>query len=121
MCGWHDRVLDKVDAIAMDTGALNTVIRRYKYQGKYGWAIIFGRLLLGYLERTTTPDRVGLVMANPTWTDDGGLGHTERVIHEAARWDIAGRWPFDVELPAAAVLSQRPPSSAGKSGRKNLR
>lgn len=37
----------RVDAGAVHSGALRDKIHRLKYDEAYGWAIIFGRLLVG--------------------------------------------------------------------------
>ena len=42
-----ERGFSRVDAVAMYSGALRDKIHRLKYGGAYGWAMIFGRLLVG--------------------------------------------------------------------------
>jgi predicted amidophosphoribosyltransferase len=70
----HDswrREFTHVQAIAMkERGSpLERKIIAYKYQARSGWKLIFARLLLGWLERTTDPDEVDLIVASPTYTD----------------------------------------------------
>lgn len=44
------RGVSRVDAVAMYSGALRNKIHKLKYQGRNGWAMIFGRLLVGWME-----------------------------------------------------------------------
>jgi predicted amidophosphoribosyltransferase len=51
------RYFDFIYAIAMRSGPLQTAINRYKFGGATGWATIFGRVLVGYLDEN--PNRAG--------------------------------------------------------------
>jgi hypothetical protein len=48
-----------------------------KYDGKTGWSLIFGRLLVGWLEARAGGDPPDLIVADPTYTGPGGpaVGH----------------------------------------------
>lgn len=96
LCRDPQRSIHRICAIAMYSGALADKIKRFKYHGKTGWSIIFGRLVLGHLERTYTPADVDLIVPNPTWLGEGGnaIGHTERVLKAAEREDLHDRWSF---------------------------
>ena len=37
-------------AISMRTGQMREAITRYKYNERWGWSAIFGRILVGFLE-----------------------------------------------------------------------
>jgi hypothetical protein len=58
MKGWENvnrrSMNGRIHAIAYLSGALRTRILRYKYDGDHGWSLIFGRLLLGWLEQHAT-------------------------------------------------------------------
>jgi len=101
VCGWDDRQFEWNAAVAMRDGALKDAISRYKYDGKYGWAQIFGRVLAGFLhDRRTLVAGFGLVIPSPTYVGPGGraFDHTKLVLAEAARLDQTGL-PFALDPP----------------------
>lgn len=105
------RSIDRIRAIATYSGDLADSIKRLKYRGKHGWAYIFGRLVTGYLDATTSRLDVDLIVPNPTWTGSGRVQHTEEVLRHAAREDLPGRWPFH---PDGVLVKTGPtPKSAG--------
>jgi predicted amidophosphoribosyltransferase len=53
LCRERSRRVERIDAIAYHSGALQDKIHSYKYEGKTGWSLIFGRLLVGWLEAYT--------------------------------------------------------------------
>jgi predicted amidophosphoribosyltransferase len=67
LCTDPGRRIAQIDAIAYSSGELKQKIHRYKYNGKTGWALIFGRLLLGWLDghATAAPDLSSRTL--PTW------------------------------------------------------
>lgn len=94
--GW--RMFDRNYAIAVRSGVLDRVIKRYKYGGARGWGRIFGRILVGFLdanaERFAAYD---LITSSPTYVGPDGrdFDHTREVLDYADQ-EAAGRWPFDV-------------------------
>lgn len=62
-------------------------ILRYKYDCRQSWSIIFGRLLLAWLEDKVQDTRPDLIITNPTYLGPDGatFAHTECVIEVAAR------------------------------------
>lgn len=100
-----------------ERGPLERKIHAYKYDKKWGWALIFARLLLGWLERTLDPHDVDLIVAAPTYTGppEGRFPHTEAVIDSAAVQDVRRVWPFDQEDPRAVVATGQHMHSAGGS------
>lgn len=81
----------------MRTGPLRRAIDRYKVEEKRGWAAIFGRVLVGYLNAHAATFRgYDLIVPSPTFVGDGGrtFDHTGLVLKRAAREDD-GRWPFE--------------------------
>jgi predicted amidophosphoribosyltransferase len=114
LCRDPQRRISRIHAIAYLSGSLRTRILRYKYDGAYGWSLIFGRLLLGWLEQHATASPPGLIVANPTYVAPGepGFAHTERVIEVAAREDITGTWQFDTVDPRAIVKTRATAKSA---------
>jgi hypothetical protein len=76
-----------LDAIAYLSGPLQQKIHNYKYDGVRAWSIIFGRLVVGWLEAHfrdgTPPD---LIIANPTYVGTGhqGPGHIEMILQRFA-------------------------------------
>lgn len=86
----------RISAIAAYSGGLATAIKALKYDGRWGWAKIFGRLVTGHLEANMVPADVDLIIPNPTFPSGNPdeVSHTEQVLREAHREDIFGRWPF---------------------------
>jgi predicted amidophosphoribosyltransferase len=117
LCRDRNRRIEHVDAIAYHSGPIQDKIHRYKYYGKTGWSPIFGRLVVGWLEAHAAADRPDLIVANPTYVSPGQqpLGHIEQIIKDAATADYGGRWPFDVQVPAAIIKTQPTERSAGRS------
>jgi predicted amidophosphoribosyltransferase len=118
LCDDSRRRIERIDAIAYLSGPLQAKIHRYKYQGMTGWSLIFGRLLVGWLEAHDAQDPPDLIVANPTYTGPGrpGLGHIERIIQRAAIEDDKERWDFDTRYGQPAIIKTGPTSkSAGSS------
>jgi predicted amidophosphoribosyltransferase len=118
LCDDPRRRIERIDAIAYLSGALRIRIHRYKYDGKTGWSLIFGRLLVGWLEAHAADDPPDLIVANPTFLSDDrlGLGLVERIIEQAAIADAEERWPFDVRNDAPAIIKVGPTErSAGRT------
>jgi len=84
-------------AIAMRSGVLEQVINAYKYagpdSGERGWAAIFGRILVGFLDanRRVFGD-MDLIIASPTYTGPGSRRSWDHVrdILEAAEREQVG-------------------------------
>ena len=114
LCADPTRSIDRIRAIAYSSGALRSKILRYKYDGMWGWSLIFGRLLLAWMSRNERDDRPGLIVANPTFAASGSVrnGHTERVIEAAATEDVLCEWPFDIADPPAIVKTAATEKSA---------
>jgi predicted amidophosphoribosyltransferase len=97
---------------------LERAITRYKYEGKMGWALIFGRILAGFLEQEApTFEPFDLIIASPTYTGSGGreFHHTGRVLRHAATELGPGRiWPFDSFDNPVLVKTERTESFVGK-------
>lgn len=117
LCRERNRRVERIDAIAYHSGALQDKIHSYKYESKTGWSLIFGRLLVGWLEAHAGDDPPDLIVANPTYMGLGqpGLGHIETIIRSAATADYDGRWTLDTGTPAAIIKTQATDKSAGKS------
>jgi predicted amidophosphoribosyltransferase len=113
LCHDPNRRIARISAIAYSSGSLRNAILRYKYQGRTGWSLIFGRLLLGWLQQNASLP-VDLIVANPTYLGPGGatFGHTETVLDVAEREDVLGLWRFDVETPRAIVKMRTTQKSA---------
>lgn len=115
LCRNAGRSVARIDAVAVKTGPLDSTIKRLKYDGKHGWAVIFGRLVAGYLQVHRQPSEFDIIVANPTFVGAGSERinhHTEMVIDAAAREDTLGTWPFDQGSPRAIVKTAPTPRSA---------
>jgi predicted amidophosphoribosyltransferase len=117
LCREPNRRVERIDAIAYHSGALQDKIHSFKYEGKAGWSLIFGRLLVGWLEAHVGDDPPDLIVANPTYIGPGqpGHGHIETIIRSAATADYDGRWTFDTGTPTVIIKTQATEKSAGKS------
>lgn len=112
VCGMAEKWFEWNYAIAMRSGVLEQVINAYKYagpdSGERGWAAIFGRILVGFLDanRRVFGD-MDLIIASPTYTGPGSRRSWDHVrdILEAAEREQVGpqRWPFDLRVPPAVV------------------
>jgi predicted amidophosphoribosyltransferase len=111
-------VITRISAVAVKTGAIDTRIQWLKYRNRRGWATIFGRIILGYLDAHRQPDEFDLIVANPTFVGPGTARqtqHTELVIDAAADEDVFGFWPWDVADPRAIVKTGQSAQSASGS------
>jgi predicted amidophosphoribosyltransferase len=117
LCTDEQRRIERIDAIAYHSGALRSKIHRYKYEGKPGWSLIFGRLIVGWLETNAADDPPDLIVANPTFLESGrDIGHIELIIRQAAIADAEKRWRFDVENGSPAIIKIGPTEkSAGRT------
>lgn len=100
VCSWGlgTRYFRWVWAISMRTGALRRAIDLYKVDGVEGWAWIFGRVLVGYLDADwETFEQFDLIIPSPTFVGPGGraFDHTGLVIERAIVEDD-GTWPFEL-------------------------
>lgn len=117
LCADPRRRISRIHAIAYLSGSLRNKILRYKYDEAYGWSLIFGRLLLGWLEQHAAATPPGLIVANPTYVGTGeqGFAHTEHVLDVAAREDVLGTWRFDTGRPRAIVKDRATAKSASNT------
>jgi predicted amidophosphoribosyltransferase len=101
VCHFDDRYFTRVWAISMRTGQMRAAITRYKYDGKWGWAAIFGRILVGFLGQN--PGTFGpyhLITPSPTYTgpeSERSFDHTRRIV-EAAEIEEPITWPFAYDV-----------------------
>lgn len=111
VCGWSEdrRYFKWVWAISMRTGALRHAIDLYKVEGVEGWAWIFGRVFVGYLNaHRDTFERYDLIIPSPTYIGPGGraFDHTAKVVERAIVEDT-GSWPFQL-----GVVTKTAPTKA---------
>lgn len=101
ICGWRSRSFTRVRAISMRTGEMQRAISRYKYEAKWGWRVIFGRILVGYLDEHAGDFKAyDAITPSPTYTGDDAdrdFDHTRQII-EAAEVEEPIAWPFEYDL-----------------------
>ena len=106
----------------MRSGRLEEAINRYKFHGAKGWALIFGRILVGFLsEQLESFEDFDLVIASPTFVGNGGraFDHTRLVLEKAsAEAPLGHNWPFDLHDPAAILKTGPTDSFTGKPYRQ---
>ena len=116
VCRMGQRWFEWNYAIAMRSGTLQRVINAYKYSdpasGNRGWAAIFGRILVGFLDaHERIFESADLIVASPTFSGPGSRRSWDHIrgILEAADAEQAspGRWPFDLaETPAVTKTAE---------------
>lgn len=127
LCRRQARHITRINAISVYSGELANSIKRLKYQGRYGWAVIFGRLVAGWLADNRSALDYDLIVSNPTFrypSEPPGLGqHTEMVLRSASYEDMRNVWPFEPELLSLAFPVQRSATAtaADKQSRAELR
>lgn len=82
-------------SIALKTGPLDASIRRHKYEGKSGWALIFARVLLGQLEQN--PPDADLIIPMPA-SPSSPYDHAKAVVRAAIDQDDIG-FPLRADPP----------------------
>lgn len=130
VCAMAERWFVRNYAIAMRSGVLERVINAYKYAGPHdpdrAWAAIFGRILVGFLDANAPAfEDVDLIVASPTYTGEGARrswDHIGAILVAADAEQVpAGRWPFDLQEPAAVVKTADTEAMTGKSYQERRR
>jgi predicted amidophosphoribosyltransferase len=84
----------------MKTGSLDRAIKEHKYDGRWGWGIIFARVLLGYLQQDRTVAGADLIIPMPMYSpanrERKGNDHAGWVIECAIDQDDVG-YPFQLD------------------------
>jgi predicted amidophosphoribosyltransferase len=116
LCRRPWRRIGPIHAIAYHSGPLRQAINEYKYLGVRTWAVIFARLLLGWLEETLAADPPDLIVANPSFVCQGSqeFAHTEAVVQAAAAQ--SAQWPFDIATQRAIIKTRPTLKSAQAAG-----
>ncbi len=115
LCTRPTRYVQRIRAIAVHTGPLRAANHRLKYDGMWGWSIILGRLLFGWVERNIDPANEAIIVGNPTFLGPGSrsvVEHTELVIESAEAEDVLGQWSWDVAKPRVLRKTAATPQSA---------
>jgi predicted amidophosphoribosyltransferase len=109
LCQSSMRHFDLSYAIAMKSGALERAIISFKFNGKWGWGVVFARVLNGYLyEHGDLLEDGAIIIPSPSFHGDG-FGphddHTAFVIQSAAEQDEHGL-PYVWEPPVILKTAQ---------------
>lgn len=115
--GW-----EKIHAIAMRSGSLEGAISAYKYPPHIkGWAWIFGRIIVGYLESHRAEfERFGAIIPMPTFVGEGGRewDHVAKIVERAA---VEGPdWPFKQGVISMTGPAPKMTSRAGFRDRADM-
>ncbi len=111
ICDWDldERWYGRVRAIAPHSGAMQRVIRRYKYDERKAWGQILGRVLLGYLdERAEEFNKYDMIIPMPAYTGPGAhrtWAHIDLFVAHAATEDSSG-WPFRRDPPVVVKTAE---------------
>ncbi|MEU6355202.1 phosphoribosyltransferase family protein [Streptomyces sp. NPDC047072] len=112
----QQRGFSRVDAVAVYSGALKDKIHKLKYEGRRGWAMIFGRLLVGWME--SHPERmrgVDYVVGNPTHPTRQPIQHIEAIMDAAYTEDVTHVLPLSPPGAHRLVKTTETPRSANKN------
>jgi predicted amidophosphoribosyltransferase len=91
-----------VAAISVHTAPLTRALREYKYDGVRSWRLVFGRLLLGWLEdHPGWAGRNDLILPNPSYRRREPYRHVESILQAAVDEDEI---PVDRPGPRAGQL-----------------
>lgn len=108
MCTDPSRQFDFNSAIAMKTGPLDRAIKNHKYEKKWGWGVIFARVLLGHLASHPRDADTHLIIPMPAEplphgeTSRAGIDHAGWIVESAAAQDDRRPpYPFRVDPPVA--------------------
>jgi predicted amidophosphoribosyltransferase len=109
VCHFGDRYFTRVWAISMRTGQMRAAITRYKYEGKWGWAAIFGRILVGFLAQNRAVfSTYDVITPSPTYLAPGSgrtFDHTQRIV-EAAEIEEPIAWPFAYDVIVKTAVTE---------------
>ncbi|MEE1821255.1 phosphoribosyltransferase family protein [Streptomyces sp. BE20] len=102
-----------MNAVALHTDHLRTSLAALKYNGRTGWALIFGRLIVGWLgNHADEVADIDVIMANPSAPDRQPVQHVETILKAARTEDTLARWPFnDPDDPGHPVLVKAHPTA----------
>lgn len=115
-----ERYFNMVWAIAMREGPLKSAITKYKYAPfRKGWATIFGRILVGYLDDAPEVfSKFDVITSSPSFPDtERDWDHTGLVLERAAV-EAAGDWPFDLGNPKIIIQTAVTERFVGKNLRE---
>ncbi|MEU8708712.1 ComF family protein [Streptomyces sp. NPDC048565] len=110
------RGFSRVDAVAVYSGALRDKIHKLKYDGASGWALIFGRLLVGWMySHPEQMEGVDHVVGNPTHAGRQPIQHIEAIMDAAFTEDVTRAFPLSAPGAHRLVKEAETPRSANKS------
>ena len=115
ICNFDERYFLWNYSVAMKSkqGHLEEAIKAYKYGNQKYWAIVFARVLLGFLEdQMDLFEQFDLIVASPTYVGPGGRtwGHSELVL-ECAEIENDNYWPFDIGHAQPAIIKTKQTTS----------
>jgi len=102
-CHRDDRKWGIVSAISTRTGELDRAIKRYKYDGRWAWATIFGRVIAGFLaEHATVMAEYTLMIPAPAYTGAGARRSWDHIdlMCAAAANESGHQWPMTYSASA---------------------
>ncbi|WP_233288865.1 ComF family protein [Kitasatospora sp. MBT63] len=92
---------------------MKQTLPRLKYESKMGWALIFGRLIVGWLDtHAAEVADIDLIVGNPT-SPDRRPQHVEAIMRAASDANRTGRWPIaDPDKPVLTKTGTTTASAA---------
>jgi predicted amidophosphoribosyltransferase len=112
ICGWENRTFGRIFSICPKTGSVDNILQHFKFAARpLGWSVIFGRLVLGWLEENIDPEDYDAIIANPT-DPTRPVRHTELILEAAAKEDLEDIWPIYPD----ALVKTKATNRSGQSG-----
>ncbi|MGW1768928.1 ComF family protein [Streptomyces sp. NPDC002073] len=123
ICNWapERRFFTRVNAVALFAYPLKGPVKAFKYDaGKAGWAVIFGRLIVGWMnDHAEEMAGIDLVIGNPSAAGRKPLQHLETIMLAAHAEDTTGQWPIAAPDSPILIKLRETPKSAGEGVRWN--
>lgn len=96
--------------MSIRSGQIERAIYRYKYEGRWGWRAIFGRILVGFLARHSAEfGPYDAIIPSPTFTGPGSgreFDHTREIV-AAAEVEEPIAWPFEYDMVVKRAPTER--------------
>lgn len=105
-------------AIAMKSGVLERGLWGYKYDGKWGWRLIFSRLLVGFMDQQSGLfESFDLVIPSPTYVgpEEGARtsDHIAPIVRSAG--ELSTTWPYRATPPVIRRTKHIPSMTSAAS------
>lgn len=118
VCGMPKRWFHWNYSVTYREDPIERAINVYKYQEKRAWRLIFGRILVGFLdEESELFEPFDAIIPSPTYVGEGEgarkWDHTAAVLESAAQ--LTNEWPFRLTDPQLVIKTMPTPPMVGNT------